>query len=40
MTLFDWLAAQEYPAEDSILLSDRTVFVKKGGARLLKAGGQ
>ncbi len=40
MTLFDWLAAQEYPAEDSNLLSDRTVFVKKGGARLLKAGGQ
>ena len=40
MTLYDWLAAQEYPAEDSNLLSDRTVFVKKGGARLLKAGGQ
>ena len=40
MTLFDWLAAQEYPAEDSNLLSDRTVFVKKGGARSLKAGGQ
>ena len=40
MTLFDWLAAQEYPAEDSNMLSDRTVFVKKGGARLLKAGGQ
>ena len=40
MTLYDWLAAQEYPAEDSNLLSDRTVFVKKGGARSLKAGGQ
>ena len=40
MTLFDWLAAQEYPAEDSNLLSDRTVVVKKGGARSLKAGGQ
>ena len=40
MTLYDWLAAQVYPAEDSNLLSDRTVFVKKGGARLLKAGGQ
>ena len=40
MTLYDWLAAQEYPAEDRNLLSDRTVFVKKGGARLLKAGGQ
>ena len=40
MTLFDWLAAQEYSAEDSNLLSDRTVFVKKGGARSLKAGGQ
>ena len=40
MTLYDWLAAQVYPAEDSNLLSDRTVFVKKGGARSLKAGGQ
>ena len=40
MTLYDWLASQEYPAEDQNLLSDRTVFVKKGGARSLKAGGQ